>query len=150
MGCNGMNAAEFFSGTAPSELLAGHSKAGLERVMLPPAERVTLHPLMGCGWERGMGEGGLGASGAGRAGVDVCPQLRPINLQSFSRAQRHRQASLGLLGGLGRSWGQASRFFHGAEGRGGRSLLAVCSWQTLGLVAFSEALSNLIFLPAPS
>lgn len=80
MGCNGMNAAEFFSGTAPSELLTGHSKAGPEKVMLPPVDQVTLHPLMGCGRERGTVEGGLGAAGAGRAGVDVCPQLRSINL----------------------------------------------------------------------
>lgn len=62
MGCNGMNAAEFFSGTAPSELLAGHSKAGLERVMLStrrasdpsPPDGVWLGQRDGGGWFGGL------------------------------------------------------------------------------------------------
>lgn len=67
-----MNAAELFSGTTPSGLLAGHSKAGLERVMLPPAEQVTLHPLMGCGRERGMGRVVWGPQGqAGQGWMSV-------------------------------------------------------------------------------
>lgn len=93
---------------------------------------------MWCGRERRTGEYGLGAAGEGEAGVDVCLQLRPINLPAFQEHKASGRPACGALGEAGQDLGtgtrqaeetaKASQVGSSVEQRSGRSLAPAGLW----------------------